>query len=284
MNLYDKGEYPGAKKLFIKLSKEYGVDSEKGISSRVYIARCWNKAGDKDRALKELESLMEDIREKDIMPRLELLDELVAVGGEKASVMIRPMLRDSPYGEIRKKAAELMASMPRPDPSVLKENMDIMLEALRMEPELDVARGISVSINKMGKVSIDKLRDMYGRADSFLKQKLLYLIAEYNEEELIMVLQDESERAPKVISGYISWALGKMDPYRFASSMKGKLKKEGDAYILYMGTEKVELFGPALQREKNDELESYVGKDIVVYGIEKEEGVIYTDIFRQSRR
>ncbi len=276
INSYNQKKYNAARKQFSRVIKKY---PEWTSSSRIYIARCWSKTGKHKKSIEELELLLEEAPGDELV----VVRELGKLGSMESLDKLKELIKTSKVKEIREKAAALIGKVSRKiDPGEINRHIDFMIEVLKIEPEMEVAKEISCSIYRMGKVNADKLIKIYKRADKFLKKKLLFLISKYDDEDLIMTLQEESEKPVCVIKNYILWALAKMDPYRFAKLYKGKLKKKEDSYILYGEDFKIELFKPSLKREKVDEFESLIGKSVTIYGVEVEDGVIYTDFFKSK--
>ncbi|MFC2061794.1 hypothetical protein ACFLUV_04710 [Elusimicrobiota bacterium] len=277
VGLYEEGNYKEAKKLFNKSAKEYS-DTSWQYYSRIYIAKCWSKLGKKEKAFDELNKLLEEISVNELNIYASAMEELSDLGESKAINRIKELLSNSPVKDVRKKAAQLLGNVKEID---LKEHLQFLLDSLKFEKEQDIVKEISDSIYRLGSVDTDKVINMYKKADRALKEKLLYLFSKYDDEDMIMTLQEESERAAFSIKNYISWALATMDPYRFASSFKGKLKKEEDGgYILYSVNSKLKLYSPSLKQETTPEFEELVGKMITVYGVETEGGIIYTEVFQ----
>lgn len=282
VNSYNQGEYKASKKKFKEVIKKYS-GTKWAYSARLYIARCWNKIGNHKKSVEELQSIMEEPDRNKFIPAGVIIEELGKVKNILALDKLKDLLKNSKIKDIRKKSAEVIGKVTgKIDLKEINKHVDFMVEALRLEPEMEVAREISRSIYKMGRVNSDKLIKMYKNADGFLKKKLLLLISKYDDEDLIMAMQEESEKARGIIMNYVSWALAKMDPYRFARLYRGKLKKEEDKYILHGNDFKVELFKPSLKRQEIDEFESLIGKKVTVYGVEVEGGVIYTDFFKSK--
>lgn len=283
---FENEEYNNAKKLFKKVLKD-DISNELSFKTRIYIIRCYRLTKNIEKALKDLDDIIDEglgnignniaertdeiIKELDEFKETQVIDRL-----EKIS-------RESKIPEIRKTALKKIgefAEKGRIDN--IETHINFMIDSLRMEREIEVAKTISQTIYKLGEVNSRKLIRMYKKADTFYKKKLLYLISKYDDEDLIMALQEEAERTKSSILHYISWALAKMDPYRFAALYRGKLKKDGDRYILHTENAKIELFKPSLKRIKIDALEVFVTKRIIVYGVEIDNGIIFTEVFESD--
>ncbi len=279
---YSQKEYKKARKYFNEVIKKYS-ETEWEYPSRLYIARCWREEGNLKKAFKGIEPLLDNLSRLKILSPEFVIEELGKIGSKDSLNKLKELVKTSKIKEIRIKSSEIIGKIARKaEPDDINVNIDYMLEILKAEPEMEVAKAVSIAIHEMGIIESSRLLRLYNRADKFLKKKLLLLISGYDDEDLIMALQEETESESSIVVNYISWALAKMDPYRFAILYKGKLKRYENKYILHGDKYKVELLSPSLRRGEKEELNILVGKKVTLYGVKINEGVIYTDLFKSK--
>jgi len=275
LNLFQNEKYVKSIKGFEKVIKKY-PDTEWSFKAHIYTARAYLKTGRKEKAVELLKERLENAAAAE--QKMQALEELAETASENALDLLKSVLKKSRIKELRKKAADEIANMlnnPKEDVSKLT---GFLFGVLKNETETEVAKSVSSAIYKTGKVKIQELKRIYKNADKAYKKKLLYLISKYDDEDLVMMLQDENSRSGNSIRKYISWALAKMDPYRFAQSFSGKIKKENEEYFLYGKNFRKKLMDPSAKQDA-EELEEFNGQKVIVYGIDAEDGIIYTDIF-----
>ncbi|MFH1416336.1 MAG: hypothetical protein ABIH89_09670 [Elusimicrobiota bacterium] len=282
VELYNEGEYKKAGKKFKNIIKEH-PETEWAYRSRIYQVRILHSNDNISKAIQEIGAIIDEMGNSRFFSPSEVIAELKEFSSPDAMEKLKELLRHSKITELRQNAAQAIGRAAKSiDPDSITRHIDFMVEALETEPKMEVAKEISKAIYNMGSIKSAKLISMYKRADVFLKKKLLYLISMYDDEDLIMALQEESDSTSSIVKNYVSWALANMDPYRFARLYRGKLKKEEDAYILRGQGFRYELLRPSLKREETPELEALVGRNITLYGVETDEGIIYTNFFESK--
>jgi hypothetical protein len=280
---YKKEKHKEAIKGFKSVIKKYPATKWE-YYSRLYTARCWRKTGDDKKALKELQILLKKTYDGISGEKDAVIEEIGKVANTKAVHKLKELLKSSKVPQVRKKAAQVIADI-NARSGIGKIRPDFMFDVLKSETEIEVSKEISRAIYKMGDVGVDKLIKIYRKADSAFKKKLLYLMSQYEDEDLIMALQNDVGKSQfRYIKNYISWALAKMDPYRFAVKYKGKLRKEPfedqeERYYIYTRSGKFEILEPSQKSSTDVELEKLNDREVYLYGVEKENGIIYTEVF-----
>jgi hypothetical protein len=277
---FDSKDYKTARKQLKRLIKDM-TGTQWEYRARLLMSRSWKIAGNIKKAVSELDTIFDAGFVKTGIPEVDIIDEFGGIHDALAAKRLKEILVTSQDTVLRSRAVFVLAGLVKKmGPEYMKENIDFLIKALDAEAEMGVAREIVRSIYSLGRLRADQLMDIYENADGLFRKKLLLLISMYDDEDMIMTLQQDIERSGNALMNYVKWALARMDPYRFAGSFSGRLRKEEGAYLLYSGSSVRELLGPSLKRKHLEDLEHLIGKVINIYGVEVEEGIIFTDIYR----
>jgi len=283
LDLYAEEDDKQAKKILKRIIKDM-PETQWEYRARLLMAKIMSRSGDMKKALRQIDIILQDHTGLDCFDGGDIVRRLGDMGDRLALKKIRDILSNSKINAMRSEAARIIGKVAKKiEPERLRENADFLVEALDSEREMAVSREIARSIYRLGKLRADEIMRIYADANDYFKKKLLLLISMYDDEDMIMSLQQDAERSRSVLMNYVKWALAKMDPYRFARSFRGRLRKEKDAYMLYSGGSALELLGPSMERKYIDILEQLIGKVITIYGIQVDEGIIFTDIYQRTR-
>ncbi len=279
--LYNRQDYKKSLNLFEKV-KESNTPLKWKYLSKYYIAKGKVKIGKLKDSVNRLTELILSSDTFKYIASSEILGSLADIKNAEAIVALKDILKNSDITKVRNSAAKHLTRISKETDSRTQVT-EYLLNILKSETEIEVAKTVSEAISELGHISAEKLIAIYKKGNDFTKRNILLLISKQDDEDLIMALQDDVGRSSGSVKNYILWALIKMDTYRFGDMFRGKLIFEDDNYYIKISGQKVLLITPFGNRESLEkELSGLKGRDVILYGKEVREGIIYSDCFEDK--
>ncbi len=227
VELYNRQDYKKSFNLFKKV-KESNTPLKWKYLSKYYIAKGKVKIGKlKDSVNRLTELILSSDTFKYIAPS-EILGSLADIKNAEAIVALKDILKNSDITKVRNSAAKHLARISKETDSRTQVT-EYLLNILKSETEIEVAKTVSEAISELGHISAEKLIAIYKKGNDFTKRNILLLISKQDDEDLIMALQDDVGRSSGSVKNYILWALIKMDTYRF-----GDMLRAASIHILFL--------------------------------------------------